>query len=82
MDEELAKKLEKLKDIEVSGKRNLGKKAAAVVAVIGFLMSAFHIYILMIRAIDPWMFRSVHIVFGGALLFTLVPGWKSAARDR
>jgi TRAP-type uncharacterized transport system fused permease subunit len=26
-------------------------------------------------------FRSVHIVFGGTLLFALVPGWKSAPRN-
>jgi len=82
MDVELEKKLEKLKDVEVGNKRKLGGRMALVIAVIGFLMSAFHIYVLLIRAIDPWIFRSIHIVFGGALLFALVPGWKSAPRDR
>ena len=82
MDAELEKKLEKLKDVEVGYKRSLGKRAAAIVAGIGFLMSAFHLYVLLSRAIDPWIFRSIHIVFGGTLLFALVPGWKSAPRDR
>jgi TRAP transporter 4TM/12TM fusion protein len=82
MDVELEKKLEKLKDVEVGYKRELGGRMALVIAVIGFLMSAFHIYVLLIRAIDPWIFRSIHIVFGGALLFALVPGWKGAPRDR
>jgi len=82
MDAELEKKLEKLKDVEVGYKRSLGKRAAAIVAGIGFLMSAFHLYVLLIRAIDPWIFRSIHIVFGGTLLFALVPGWKNAPRDR
>jgi TRAP transporter 4TM/12TM fusion protein len=81
MDVELEKELVKLKDVEVGYKRKLGGRMALVIAVIGFLMSAFHIYVLLIRAIDPWIFRSVHIVFGGTLLFALVPGWKSAPRD-
>jgi len=82
MDVELGKKLEKLKDVEVGRKRKLVGRTALIIAVIGFLMSAFHIYVLLIRAIDPWIFRSVHIVFGGTLLLALVPGWKSAPRDR
>ena len=82
MDVELGKKLEKLKDVEVGYKRKLRGRMAFVIAAFGFLMSAFHIYVLLIRAIDPWIFRSVHIVFGGTLLFALVPGWKGAPRDR
>jgi TRAP-type uncharacterized transport system fused permease subunit len=82
MDPELEKELEKLKDVEVGYKRSLGRRAALIMAGVGFLMSVFHIYVLLIRAIDPWIFRSIHIVFGGALLFSLVPGWKNAPRDR
>ena len=40
-------------------------------------MSFFHIYVLTIRAIDPWYFRTLHVVFAGVLLFALVPGWKT-----
>jgi len=82
MDAELQKELEKLKDVEVGYKRSLGRRAVLIMAGVGFLMSVFHIYVLLIRAIDPWIFRSIHIVFGGALLFPLVPGWKNAPRDR
>ena len=82
MDAELEKKLEKLKDVEVGYKRSLGRRAALIMAGVGFFMSVFHIYVLLIRAIDPWIFRSIHIVFGGILLFPLVPGWKNAPRDR
>lgn len=74
--------MEKLKAPELGYKRKLGGRAAWAVAFIGLLMSAFHVYVLFIRAIDPWLFRSIHIVFGGALLFALVPGWKNAPRDR
>ncbi len=82
MDVELTEKLEKLKDVDAGYKRNLGKRTGLVIAIVGFLMSAFHIYALMIRALDPWVFRSMHIVFGATLLFALVPGWKGAPRDR
>jgi TRAP transporter 4TM/12TM fusion protein len=81
-DKELEAKLDKLHDVEIGYKRNLSGPTAAVVAGIGFLMTIFHIYVLFIRAIDPWIFRSIHIVFGGALLFALIPGWKKAPRDR
>jgi TRAP transporter 4TM/12TM fusion protein len=82
MEAELGKELDKLKDVEIGYKRSLRKGASVTIAVIGFLMSAFHIHVLFIRAVDPWIFRSIHIVFGGVLLFALVPGWRSAPRDR
>ena len=82
METETAIKLEKLKDIDIGYKRSLTGISAVAVAVVGFLMSLFHIYVLYIRAIDPWIFRSIHIAFGGALLFALVPGWEKAPRDR
>ena len=77
MDPELEKELEKLKDVEVGYKRSLGRRAALIMAGVGFLMSVFHIYVLLIRAIDPWIFRSIHIVFGGALLFPLSPDGRT-----
>jgi TRAP transporter 4TM/12TM fusion protein len=71
-----------LKEAEVGYKRSLSGITGVTVILIGFLMSAFHLYVLLIRAIDPWIFRSIHIVFGGALLFALVPGRKSASSNR
>lgn len=80
--EKIEKRLEKLKlkDIEVSPGRELSGIAGHAVFVIGLAMSLFHIYVLTIRAIDPWYFRSMHVFFAGILVFTLVPGWKNAPK--
>ncbi|MBS3907859.1 MAG: TRAP transporter permease [Syntrophaceae bacterium] len=81
---EVAHKLEEMhiKDIEVSGGRELTGIVSKAVFVIGLAMSLFHIYVLTIRAIDPWYFRTMHVVFAGVLVFALVPGWKKSPRDR
>jgi TRAP transporter 4TM/12TM fusion protein len=50
--------------------------------IVGLVMSCFHIWVLTIRAIDPWYFRTLHVVFAGVLLFALVPGWKTKRMDR
>jgi TRAP transporter 4TM/12TM fusion protein len=82
--EEVEKKLEamRIKDLEVSTGRVLGRRFAMIVAVIGFFMSLFHIWVLIVRPIDPWYFRTLHVVLGGVLLFALVPPWKNAGKDR
>ncbi|RJQ67651.1 MAG: TRAP transporter permease [Desulfobacteraceae bacterium] len=79
---DVEKKLEKMhiKDLDVTGGRDLIRPFAVAVAVIGFAMSLFHIWVLIVRPIDPWYFRTLHVVFGGVLLFALVPGWKNAGR--
>jgi TRAP transporter 4TM/12TM fusion protein len=46
------------------------------IAVVGAL---FHFYILNFHPIDPWLFRSAHLVFGTILGFMLFPGWKKAS---
>ncbi len=81
---EVEKKLEELhiKDLEIGGKRDLKRPFGTVVFIIGILMSLFHIYVLTIRPIDPWYFRSMHVVFAGLLIFALVPGWKGAPSDK
>jgi len=81
---EVEKKLEAMhiKDIEVSGGRELTGILFKAVFVIGLVMSLFHIYVLTIRAIDPWYFRTMHVVFAGVLVFALVPGWKKSPNDR
>lgn len=45
-----------------------------IVAVIGAL---FHLYILNFNPIDPWVFRSTHIVFGTVLTLMFYKGWKT-----
>lgn len=81
---EVAHKLEEMhiKDIEISGGRELTGAFSIAVFVIGLAMSLFHIYVLTIRAIDPWYFRTMHVVFAGVLVFALVPGWKGASKDK
>ena len=81
---EVEKKLEEMhiKDIEVSGGRELKGALYMAVFIVGLAMSFFHIYVLTIRAIDPWYFRTMHVVFAGVLVFALVPGWKKAPKDK
>jgi TRAP transporter 4TM/12TM fusion protein len=83
---EVEKKLEemKIKDIELSAGREYkpGGVMSIAIYLVGLAMSFFHIYVLTIRAIDPWYFRTLHVVFAGILVFTLVPGWKMKRADR
>jgi TRAP transporter 4TM/12TM fusion protein len=83
---DVEKKLEamKIKDLEIGGMREFAPKSPLAVAVylLGLAMSFFHIWVLTIRAIDPWYFRTVHVVFAGALLFLLVPGWKQKEKGK
>src|SRR5699024_10199146 len=44
------------------------------IAVIGAL---YHLYILNFNPIDPWVFRSTHLVFGTVLGLMLYPGWRT-----
>ncbi|MBN2122904.1 MAG: TRAP transporter permease [Deltaproteobacteria bacterium] len=80
---DVTRKLEemKIKDLELSGGRDLNRLFAAAVFLIGFLASLFHIYVLAFRAIDPWYFRTLHVVSGGLLIFFMVPGWKGAGKQ-
>lgn len=44
------------------------------IAVVGAL---YHLYILNFNPIDPWVFRSTHLVFGTVLGLMLYPGWRT-----
>jgi TRAP transporter 4TM/12TM fusion protein len=81
---DVEKKLDQMhiKDLEVSGGRELLRPLALIVAFIGFCMSIFHIWVLIFRPIDPWYFRTLHVVFGGILLYALVPGWPGAGKQK
>ena len=83
---EVEKKLEemKIKDIEISAGREFKPKGVVSIAIylLGIAMSLFHIWVLTIRAIDPWYFRTLHVVFAGLFVFALVPGWKTKRMDR
>lgn len=75
---EVEKKLEemKIKDVEVSGGRALNPLFNKILLFYGLIVSLFHIWVLTVRAIDPWYFRTLHVVMGGIFVFLLVPGWK------
>lgn len=79
---ELHQKLSKIKDLEVSPKRELQGPLGTLLLIIGFLMSLFHIVVLIFTPIDPWFFRSLHVVFAGILVFSLVPGWEKVPKNR
>lgn len=80
--EDISKKLERIKDIEITQGRKLKGKTAIVVSAIAAIMSLFHVYVLIFRAIDPWYFRSFHVGFAGILIFAMYPAWKKASEDR
>ncbi|WP_249869275.1 TRAP transporter permease [Oceanobacillus saliphilus] len=44
------------------------------IAVVGAL---YHLYILNLNPIDPWIFRSTHLLFGTVLALLLYKGWKT-----
>ncbi len=78
--EEVEKKLQemKIKDLEVSRGRALNAPLTRVMMGFGLLMSLFHIGVLTVWPIDPWYFRTLHVVMGGILVFIYVPGWGRA----
>ncbi|MBU1712537.1 MAG: TRAP transporter permease [Proteobacteria bacterium] len=81
---EVEKKLAaaKIKDIEISGGRELKGALKTAFFIVSLAMSLFHIYVLTFRAIDPWYFRTMHVVFAGVLIFAWLPGWKKASLER
>jgi TRAP transporter 4TM/12TM fusion protein len=74
----LERKLEGLRDVEVSTGRELAGWCARVFGAVAVAMSLFHVYVLIFRAIDPWYFRSLHVAFAGVLVFAWFPGWRGA----
>jgi TRAP transporter 4TM/12TM fusion protein len=74
------RKLEELRDIEVATGRELEGALGWLFGAVAVAMSLFHIYVLIFRAIDPWYFRSLHVVFAGVLVFAWFPGWRRAPR--
>jgi TRAP transporter 4TM/12TM fusion protein len=71
-----------IKDLEVSGGRPLKQPFSIIVAVLGVITSLFHIWVLTIHPIDPWYFRTLHVVLGGILLFAVVPAARGLGKDQ
>ncbi|MDD3472469.1 MAG: hypothetical protein PHS86_06775, partial [Syntrophaceae bacterium] len=81
---DVEKKLEEMniKDVEVSGGRPLKQPFSIIVAAVGLITSLFHIWVLTIHPIDPWYFRTLHVVLGGILLFAIVPAAKGWGKNQ
>lgn len=60
-----------------SGTRKLTGWVRYVFMTIAIIGALFHLYILNLNPIDPWVFRSTHLVFGTVLGLMLYPGWRS-----
>lgn len=66
-----------LTDLETStSERQLTGIMAKVVLIFAVFVSLLHLYILNFVAVDPWIFRSLHVSLGCMLGFALFPGWK------
>lgn len=78
--EEKTVDLGKIKDAELIRTREFGKVWSWVIYIVGAVCSLFHLYCLLLRPIDPWYFRGMHIVFLGFLCFLLYPGWEKARK--
>ncbi|WP_165763899.1 TRAP transporter permease [Halalkalibacter urbisdiaboli] len=59
--------------------RNLSGGIRWIFTIIAVAGALFHLYILNFKPIDPWLFRSTHLLFGAVLGFILFPGWKKAS---
>ena len=81
---DVEKKLEemRIKDLEISGGRPLKQPFSIIVAALAVFTSLFHIYVLTIHPIDPWYFRTMHVVLGGLLLFAIVPAARGLGKDQ
>lgn len=65
-------------DAELTGNvRKLSGWTRYVFMVIAVIGALYHLYILNFNPIDPWVFRSTHLVFGTVLGLMLYPGWRT-----
>lgn len=62
---------------ESSNMRNLTGWVRYLFMAIAIVGALFHLYILNFNPIDPWVFRSTHLVFGTVLGLMLYPGWRT-----
>lgn len=56
--------------------RSLNNFYSQIVYWIGALIGFFHLYVLLVNPIDPWILRSVHLSGVGVLAFLLYPSRK------
>lgn len=78
--QDLTKKIDfdKAEAAETSSHRPLVGWVAKVVTVWAVLAAVLHIIILRFYPMDPWLYRTFHMVTIGVLGFLLIPGWQKA----
>ncbi|QGP90989.1 Tripartite ATP-independent periplasmic transporter, DctM component [Neomoorella glycerini] len=62
--------------------RTLRGKVGTFAYIVGVLMTLFHLYVLYVTSIDPWLFRGGHLVFASILVFLLIPANTRSPKDR
>lgn len=67
---------ESAEDENISLQRKLSGWSKYLFTIIAVFGSLYHLYILNFNPIDPWLFRSTHLMFGCVLGFMLFAGWK------
>lgn len=65
-------------EAELSSHRSLRGLLGKLITAVGVCTALFHIISLIWYPIDPWIFRSIHIMSLSIMGFILVPGWASA----
>ena len=63
-------------------RRQLKGLYGKITYLIGIIMVLFHLVAMTYYPIDPWILRSFHLLFAGAIALALVPARKSSPKDR
>jgi TRAP transporter 4TM/12TM fusion protein len=58
--------------------RDFGGKLGLIFTIVAVVGALYHLWVLNLHPVDPWIFRAAHLLFGSVLGFMLFPGWKKA----
>lgn len=58
--------------------RDFGGKLGLIFTIVAVVGALYHLWVLNLHPVDPWIFRAAHLLFGCVLGFMLFPGWKKA----
>ena len=53
-----------------------------ILVAIAVTMSLFHMYVLGVSPINPWILYSIHLMFGILIIMSQYPGFSSSPKDR
>jgi TRAP transporter 4TM/12TM fusion protein len=63
-------------------RRELKGALEKVLVAIAVIMSLFHMYVLGVSPINPWILYAVHLTFGILIIMFQYPGFSSSPKDR